>query len=178
MKIVLILTFATLAFSSASWTLDYNSDCTQQTAVVTLTDTSTTTYNNWMADCPSTIASPADDSAYGCSYYAQYWILTLGASNTFTVEVTVVSSPTGSETLASEAGSSGADAGCGTGTATSGSSSVTCTWTSKATNTYWTTALTTTTSGALSAASFSDQSCGDGSSAFAWAGFTSTVMLF
>ena len=131
-----------------------------------------------MADCPSTVASPSADSSWGCSYYAQYWILTLGGSNSFTVEVTVVSSPSGSETLATEASSSGTDAGCGTGSASSGSSTVTCTWTAKTTNSYWTTALTTSTAGALSDASFTDQSCGAGSSAIAWTGLSSAVLFF
>ena len=75
MKIVLILTLVCVSFSTVTVDITFNDACTSQIATVTGTDSvsAPVNYGHFMADCPSTVASPADDSAFGCDYYAQIY---------------------------------------------------------------------------------------------------------
>ena len=180
MKLILILALTSIAFSTLTWEITYDDACTTQTAVITSSDSSTISYGNWMADCPSSIASPDDDSAWGCTYYAEiYDIVTL--MTVFGVRTVDVTTTDGSETLTTLANTANADNDCGTsGTATytAGSSTITCNWTVTSTNTFWYSAFVSDLSQTLLAATFTESPCGTDSSAFGLAGFSSAVLLF
>ena len=191
MKTILILALISFAFATLTVDITYNDACTTQTAAVSANDASSADYAFWMADCPSSIASPADDAELGCEYYAQYFYvsetsvpLRRSLQTTYAIEayVTDIAAPAGTKTL-NDYDTSGEgqveDTDCTVvGTPAEASYAMTCTWTVTATNTFWATAPTTTWTGTLADASFSQSLCGDGSSAVAFASISSAVLLF
>ena len=107
MKTIIILAVISFTFAALTVDITYNDACTTQTAAISANDASSADYAFWMADCPSTIASPADDASFGCSYYAQYFYVSetnplRRSLQVYAIEayVTDIAAPAGTKTLA------------------------------------------------------------------------------